>query len=230
MNMNTSRLPLLAVLAFTLAFATRSSAATPPETTPDGLALVKKTSADLVYRRPDVTFGGYTKILLVEPTIAFRKNWKTDISFKTPSHPVSDADMQRIIGKGKELLIEQLAAVLTKAGYSLADGVGPDVLAVKPAIFDLDILAPTTSDLPATVENVYTKGVGSATLMIELYDSSTGQLLARAFDQKSSESNRSTWGVPRNQASNTADARRAFADWSEMLAEGLKRAKAVEEK
>ena len=104
------------------------------------------------------------------------------------------------------------------------------MLAVKPAIFDLDILAPVPGDMPATMAKVYTKGVGSATLMIELYDSPTGQLLARAFDQKSSESNRSTWGVPRNEASNTGDARRAFADWSAMLARGLERAKAAEAK
>jgi len=228
MNSNNPRHPFPALLGLLLVLAVHAPAAAAPETTPDGLVRVKKTSADLVYRRPDITFGGYTKILLVEPTIAFRKNWKTDINFQTPAHPVTDADMQKIIAKGKELLIEQLAAELTKAGYALADGVGADVLAVKPQILDLDVLAPVPDDLSATVAKVYTKGVGSATLMIELFDSTTGQLLARGFDQKASEENRSTWSVPRNQASNTADARRAFADWSAMLAEGLKRAKATE--
>jgi len=213
-----------------LGFAMSVHAAVPPETTPDGLALVKKTSADLVYLRPGVSFAGYTKILLVEPTIAFRKNWQTDANFKTPARPVTDADMQRIIAKGKELLLEELAIELPKGGYALAGGTGSDVLAVKPMILDLDVLAPEPGNLPATMANIYTKGVGSATLVIELYDSATGQLLARAFDQKSSEDNRSTWTVPRNRASNTADARRAFADWSAMLAQGLERAKAAERK
>lgn len=230
MNLKAPRLPVLAVLGLALVLAVRAHPAAAPETTPDGLVLVKKTSADLVYHRPGVSFGGYTQVLLVEPTIAFRKHWKTDINFETPSRPVTDADMQRIIAKGKELLLEQLAAELTKAGYKLADGVGPDVLAVKPQIFDLDVFAPQPGDLAATVANTYTKGVGSATLMIELFDSPTGQLLARAFDQKSSEENRSTWTVPRNQASNTGDARRAFADWAAMLAHGLERAKAAEAK
>lgn len=213
-----------------LVYPGRADAAAAPETTPDGLALVKKTSADLVYRRPGVSFAGYTKILLVEPAIAFRKHWKTDINFETPARPVTDADMQRMIAKGKELLLEELATELTKAGYALADGRGPDVLAVKPAILDLDVYAPVPENLPATMANTYTKGVGHATLVIELFDSVSGQLLVRAFDQKSSEDNRSTWTVPRNQASNTADARRAFADWSAMLAKGLERAKAAEGK
>ena len=224
--MNTPELRLLAALGLMLVFAGRASAAAAPETTPDGLALVKKTSADLVYRRPGVSFAGYTKILLVEPTIAFRKHWKTDINFETPARPVSDADMQKIIAKGKELLLEELAEELTKAGYTLATGRGVDVLAVKPQILDLDVFAPQPDNLPATMANTYTKGVGEATLVIELFDAVSGQLLVRAFDKKSSEDNRSTWTVPRNQASNTADARRAFSDWAAMLAKGLERAKA----
>ena len=209
-----------------LVFALRATSAEAPETTPDGLTLVKKTSADLVYRRPDVSLAGYTKILLVEPTIAFRKHWKTDINFETPSRPVSDADMQKMIVRGKELLLEEFATKLTKAGYTLASGRGPDVLAVKPMILDLDVFAPVPDNLPVTMANTYTKGVGEATLVVELFDSVSGQLLVRAFDKKSSEDNRSTWTVPRNQASNTADARRAFDDWAGMLAKGLDRAKA----
>ena len=228
--MNTPKLPLLAALALILVSAVHARAATPPETTPDGLALVKAAKADLVYRRPGVSFAGYTKILLVEPTIAFRKHWKTDINFETPARPVSDDDMQKIIAKGKELLLEEFATELTKAGYVLASGRGPDVLAVKPMILDLDVFAPVPDNLPVTMANTYTKGVGEATLVVELFDSVSGQLLVRAFDKKSSEDNRSTWSVPRNQASNTADARRAFDDWAGMLAKGLERAKAVEGK
>lgn len=213
-----------------LVFALRATAAAAPETTPDGLALVKKTSADLVYRRPDVSFAGYTKVLLVEPTIAFRKHWKTDINFETPSRPVTDEDMQKMIARGKELLLEEFATELTKGGYTLASGRGPDVLAVKPMILDLDVYAPEPDNLTVTMANTYTKGVGNATLVVELFDSVSGQLLVRAFDQKSSEDNRSTWNVPRNQASNTADARRAFSDWAQMLAKGLDRAKTAEVK
>lgn len=230
MKMITPKLLRFAALGLMLVFAARAHGAAAPETTPDGLALVKKTSADLVYRRPGATFGDYKKILLVEPTIAFRKHWKTDSNFTTPSRPVTDADMQKIIVKGKELLLEALATQLTKAGYPLAAGVGPDVLAVKPQILDLDVFAPEPDNLPGTMAAIYTKGVGEGTLVIELFDSVSGQLLARAFDKKSSEENRSTWTVPRNQASNTADARRAFADWSAMLAQGLERAKAAEGK
>ena len=226
MKTNTPRLQLPAVLALVLFLTASAVAATPPETTPDGLALVRKSTADLVYRRPGVSFAGYKKVLLVEPTIAFQKNWQTNVNFQTPARPVTDADMQKMIAKGKELLLVALATELTKAGYALATGTGPDVLAVKPAIFDLDVYAPQPDNLDASWTQTYTHGVGSATLMVELYDSTSGQLLARGYDQKSSEDNHSTWAVPRNQASNTADARRAFDDWAAMLAQGLERAKA----
>jgi len=225
--MNTPTLPRLVALGLMFVCAARALAAAAPEATPDGLVLVKKSPADLVYCRPGISFAGYTKVLLVEPTIAFRKNWKTDINFETPARPVTDADMQKMIARGKELLLEQFAAELTKGGYTLAADRGPDVLAVKPQILELDVYAPQPDNLPATMANTYTKGVGNATLVVELFDSVSGQLLLRAFDQKSSEDNRSTWTVPRNQASNAADARRAFADWAAMLAKGLERAKAA---
>ncbi len=226
MKTNTPKSRFLAVLGLVLVLAVRVAAApAAPETTPDGLALVKQAKADLVYRRPGASFTGYTKVVLVEPRIAFRKNWQTDANFKNPSQPVTEADMQKMIAKGKALLLESLATELSKAGYALSTGVGPDVLAVKPTIFDLDVLAPETDSMEATWAKIYTKGVGSATLMIELFDSGSGQLLARAYDEKSSEDNNSTWAVPRNRASNIADARRAFDDWAAMLAQGLGRAK-----
>jgi hypothetical protein len=231
MKSTTPTLPLLAALGLLLVFSGRAFAAVQaPDTTPDGLARVKKAQADMVYRRPGVSFAGYTKILLVEPTIAFRKDWQLNIKFQTPTRPVTSDDMQKMIVKGKGLLIEEFAAELTKAGYTLATGVGPDVLAVKPMIYDLDIYAPEPDDVNQSWAKIYTHGVGEATLVVELFDSVSGQVLARAYDQKSSEDNHSTWLVPRNQVSNIADARRAFSEWAKMLAEGLNRAKAGEAK
>jgi hypothetical protein len=225
--MNSSALSRRLLVTFTaLVAAAAGIAAAPPETTPDGLALVKDAPADLVYRRPGVSFAGYKQILLVEPTIAFRKHWQTNVQMQDPRHPVSSEDMAKMIAQGKKMLLEAFAEELTKAGYTLANGVGPDALALKPAILDLDVYVPDPNNLlMGMASKTYTDGAGEATLLLELYDSETGQLLARAFDQKGGSGDNYTWRIPRNQATNVSAARNALADWAAMFVRGLERAK-----
>jgi len=221
-----SRLFLAVCVAVGTAVA--SAAEKPPEKTPDGLALVRDTEADLVYRRPGVSFAGYRKILLVEPTIAFRKNWQTNLQVTDPGHPISGKDMEKMIAKGKELLLQAFAEELTKAGYALADGIGPDTLALKPAILDLDVYVPDPNNELGAVSSIYADGAGEATLVLELYDAETRQLLARAFDQKGSKGDNYTWRVPRNQATNVIAAQNALSGWAKMFVRGLERAKTAQ--
>jgi hypothetical protein len=199
-----------------------------PAVTPDGLAKVEDAKADLVYRLPGARFDGYTKVALLEPRIAFRKNWQNEINANRDmdQRPVSDHDMQTILDNGRRLLIEEFSRVLTKGGYTVVTDLGPDVLAIRGSILDLDVFAPDPNNMQKTWSQIYTNGSGSATLCVELYDSVTAQLLARAFDQKTNANDDAyTWNTPRNRATNLADGRSALADWAEMLVEGLNRAK-----
>ena len=101
---------------------------------------------------------------------------------------------------------------------------GPDVLEVKPSIINLDVYAPDPDNLSSAWTQTYTRGSGEATLILELYDSISNQLLARAIDRKvDSESNFSR--IPRTQATNVADARYAFSNWASLLVKGLDEAR-----
>ncbi len=57
------------------------------------------------------------------------------------------------------------------------------------------------------------------TLVAELRDSMTGEILARAVDARSARSS-GTWTIA-NRVTNTADARRAMGIWARALREGL---------
>lgn len=224
-----SSLRLFTVL--TLAFATAASAlAGAPETTEDGLVLLKRSRADVVYRRPGVMFGGYTKVMLVEPQIAFEKDWQTDYNRKNPRQKVTDAEMKDMIARGREMLLEAFSGALTKEGYALVTAAGQDVLAVKVSILDLEASVPDPSNQLGAFNTTYTQGAGSATLVIELYDSTTLQVLARAFDRKEAGDTGYAWGmgVSRDQRTNTADVSYAFRTWADMFVKGLERAKKAE--
>src|SRR4051812_30228664 len=76
----------------------------PPETLPEGLVLTKGSEADIVYVRPGVDFGTYNQFYLVEPAIAFRADWKSDMTFPGGGAApiVNDDDIKKMIDVGKK--------------------------------------------------------------------------------------------------------------------------------
>lgn len=220
--------PSLLLLGFLVSCVTPGIAATPeaPDTTPQGLVRVDKKGHELVYLRPGADFSEYDQFVLIEPHVSFRKDWKSDKNVGRYTNRITDDDVAKMIAKGKGLLVEEFAAELTKGGYKVSPATGPKVLAVKASIYDLDIYAPDPDGTASLGGRTMSDGSGEATIAIELFDSVSGQLLAQAFDRRGNSGSSYNWAVPRNQTSNTADARYAFGQWAKMLVKGLERAKA----
>lgn len=196
-----------------------------PDVSHDGLVRVEKSKADAVYHLPEADLGGYNKVMLLEPQISFRKNWQQDTNSGRSLNRISDQEMVQMIDNGKRLLAEQFTRELEKGGFPVVDKAGPDVLAVKPAIIDLDVTAPDPNNNAGVWVTTYSRGAGEATLQLELYDSVSRQLMVRAFDRKYDQGDGFDWHMPRTQASNIQDARLAFSEWARMLVKGLKQAR-----
>jgi hypothetical protein len=123
------------------------------------------------------------------------------------------------------MLTEEFSRRLTKAGYTLVTESGPDVLAIKSAILELDINAPTPASQRGSPNKAYSDRTGEATLVVELYDSVTGQLLARAYDQTAGDYDSFSRNMERTQNTNLRDAEYVMSDWARKLVKGLERAK-----
>jgi hypothetical protein len=93
---------------------------------------------------------------------------------------------------------------------------------IRPAIINLDITAPNKPS--ATMKRNYVATAGEMTLYVELYDSVTGDLIAKALDQKMDKTHASayTWS---NSATNKAAAQRILKGWAEILLTALNEAK-----
>jgi hypothetical protein len=106
---------------------------------------------------------------------------------------------------------------LSRGGYQLVDKPAHDVLLVRPAIIDLDIQAPDPmGDIDSTT---FSASAGQMTLLAELYDSVTSDLLLRAIDPEADEgSGMIEW---QNSVSNSSDARRILRMWAERLRKAL---------
>ncbi len=135
------------------------------------------------------------------------------------SHPgVRTRDMERI----KSMLADEFRQVFTEAlesgGHPLVTDADDHVLLISPAIIDLDIAAPDTNS--GGRSDSFTKSPGAMTLVIELYDSVSNEILARAIDRRMTRNagNIFRWTT---RGTNRDAARRILRIWANQLVSRL---------
>ena len=220
--MNSIRIARSAVALLGLfALASIASAADEmPETTPEGLVLMESEKLHTVYVRPGASLDQYTKVVLFDAYIAFRKNWDRDYNrnLMPGSTRVRPDDMEKIkVGLAemfKEVFTEELQ---DKRGYEIVQTADFDVLVVKPAIINLDVTAPNLSNTNMT-RSVVTSA-GQMTLWMELYDSATGEIIARVIDP--AVHNRNGMAYVATGSGNKSVARRMLREWAAVLGDNL---------
>ena len=192
----------------------------PPESW-DGLELRKVKGLDLVYVRPNAEFTAYKSVKLDPVQIEFAKNWdknqrsNSSVGYKRPP---SAEDMLEIKEGLAKLMHEVFTEELTKHGYTLVDTPAEDTLYVRTAIIDLYVNAPDNNDPGMT--RTYTTSSGSMTLVLEMRDGPTSQLLARAVDGRSDDSpgGQFQWTT---KATNAQAARQILQVWAKKLRQAL---------
>lgn len=193
-----------------------------PDVTIDGLHHLSDTELAIVYAKPDIDLGQYNRFFLVDAHVAFKKNWKRDQN--TGGHlRVTSSDMERIKSELAALFKEVFTDTLVEGGYELATERADDVLIIRPAIINLDVQAPDS--MGAGRSRSYSESAGEMTLYLELYDSVTDDLLAKALDrQLDRDTGYFQW---QNSVTNRAAANRILKEWANVLKEGLDEARGV---
>lgn len=214
-------LPLSLVLAF---YATSGVAANQnfPEISDDGLHLVKDSRLTVVYAEPGADLGIYKRIKLIAPEVAFKKNWERNLRSSSASK-ISRVNTKKIKSDLADMFAVIFYDTLTQGGYELVAEDGPDVLLVSPSIINLDIKAPERHGAGRT--NSYTRSAGEMTLYIELYDSETGDLIAKALDRSVDNPNEQGFYTWANASSNQQAAARILKGWADILLNALNEAK-----
>ena len=180
----------------------------------DNLKPVEDASVAMAYIDPEADFSAFSRVMILEPYVAFRSNWQRDQN-RSRSRNIRARDMERIkadvASLFKEVLTERLEA---DDGFEVVDTADYDVLLVRPAIIDLDITSPDT--MSAGRSRTFTASTGAATLYIELFDSVSGDIIGRAADRQATRGSRGTlsWS---SRVMNTAEGRRMFGRWADQL-------------
>jgi len=211
---------LLALLALASVFVGISSLSVQstdaPQISHDGLVLDPDSDVALLYVKPNADFSIYEEFLMLDAYVAFKKNWQRNT--KVAGRRVSNKDMERIKGEAAKLLHESFQKELEEVGgYKFVEKSDDKVMILRPALIDLEITAP---DIPvAGRTTTYVASAGAATLYLELYDSVSGEILARLIDRRRMQD----YGVARwaNSVTNRADAARMFKRWATLLRAGM---------
>ena len=178
-----------------------------PDVTHDGLERVEGSRVARAWVKPDVDFSQYTHVGLLDCMVSFRRNWRMNHS------GVRTRDMERI----KSDLANEFRTVFTQelenGGFPVVDAPDDHVLLVRPAIIDLDVAAPDTNS--AGRSDSFTTSPGRMTLVIELFDSVSNEILARAVDRRNARNVGNIRWTTRG--TNRDAARRILRQWAGML-------------
>jgi hypothetical protein len=179
----------------------------------EGLQRVESKVADAVYRRPEARMSVYSKVILRPIEVQFAKDWDPSKD-GSALYKMHEPDREKIKSELAELFAETFRKELEKGNYPLVTQAAADVVEIQAAIVNLYITAPDVSMDVAGRSKVYTSDAGHMTLIMQLHDSVTGQLLARAYDHRSGGTDMWQWT---NSVTNTAEARRIIATWATAL-------------
>ncbi|HEY0747081.1 MAG TPA: DUF3313 family protein [Steroidobacteraceae bacterium] len=171
---------------------------------------VKVSGLDHVYARPGANLSDYDKVMLDPVEVSFRKDWKPDRA----GGPITASERVTIKDGLAKIFREELTKEIQQsAGYKIVSKPDANVLRIRAEIRDLYINAP---DVPrAGPTRMYALSVGEMRLVAELRDGPTGALIARVVDLKRDPD--APWLHLTTQVDNVAAARRAIADWAQIL-------------
>lgn len=192
-----------------------------PERTPEGLELQHGTEAQVVYWLPGASLEGYTKVYLVDASVAFHKNWRNSVSNRSArgaAGRITSTDMENIKSTVSaafhEVFVDELQ---NNGGFEIVDEVGEGVLVIRPAIVNLFINAPDVRNTQRSGAMI--SSAGEMTLYMEFLDGYTGQLFGKVLDRQVDD--KGDMMISANRVTNQRDGERMLRSWAVQLREHM---------
>jgi hypothetical protein len=189
------------------------------EVTADGLVRVQKSVVDAAWVTPDFDLTPYTKLMVASAGVSYKKLKPVKgTAFGNRSNgqsafPVKEESRTMF----NEILKEAFVTELSKLQrYQIVDTAGPDVLMLAGAVIDVESNVPPYMDSPGV--GIYLSSVGAATMVIEVRDSQSNEVLGRAADRRAADS---PFAISVNSVTGWSEVRRLAQYWASLVRQRL---------
>ncbi len=179
----------------------------------DGLHRVDRSVMDMAWAKPTLDLTQYSKLLLVSGGFAYREvDEPSRYDRSATKFPVGLENQARFEDEVGEVFREELAKI---ENWEYVTEPGPDVLMLVGYMIDI------VSSVPPEIigrNEVYLTRIGEATLVLELRDSTSHEVLARTADRRGADP---AWPVVASPVTTLAEVRRLARTWGRMLVNRL---------
>ena len=184
----------------------------------DGLHLIDNSAFKTAWADPDIDFSRYNKIMPGGAFFEYRAVKKTS---RTQAARSSTREFY-IDEDAREKLKEEVSAIFNEelaksTRFAAVDEPGPDVLIIRGGLHDIVSFVPPE---PIGRGDIYLSSVGEITLILEVVDSMSGEVIARAVERRAAERGGGT-AIRANTVTTWAEVRRLTRRWATTLRDGL---------
>ena len=156
------------------------------DVTEEDLHRVDPSIMEAAWVRPDLDLSRYSRILLVPTGVQFREvpNRRYNVLSRgtVTEFPLDDGKKEWLRGMWRQAVDARFAQ---EPSYEFYDGVGPDVLVVQGLL--VDVVSRIPPDYSVGSGYSFVTNPWSVSVVLELRDGTTAELLARTIDRRNAE-------------------------------------------
>lgn len=224
--MNNKFLSALVAITFTAGCSsTPEFSSDPDDVTHDGLTRVNRTIMDAVWARDDIDLSGVTKVRFNSLGVEYRNvdgpysgragvGANRSTASRSTEFQLDEATRNLFEEEVSNAFMEEIQR---STAFEVTDEAGPDVVDVHIGLLDVVSRVP-----PDTVgrSRIFIDSVGEATVVLELRDSVSSTVLARAVDRRAAQNFTMQESTPPR---NRAEVRRLGRRWGQIIREGIEK-------
>ena len=184
----------------------------------DGLHVVDNSAFRQAWADPDIDFSRYSKIMPGGAFFEYRavkKTSRTTTMRSSTSEFYIDEDAREKLKEEVSVIFNEELAKSTR--FTVADAPGPDVLIIRGGLHDIVSFVPPE---PIGRGDIYLSSVGEITLILEVVDSMSGEVIARAVERRAAERS-GGMAMRANTVTTWSEVRRLTRRWATTLRNGL---------
>jgi len=184
----------------------------------DGLHVVDNAAFREAWADPDIEFSRYNKIMPGGAFFEFRAVKRTSNTTAARSRArefyIDEDARARLEEEVTAIFAEELAS---STRFTVVDEPGPDVLIIRGGLHDIVSFVPPE---PIGRGEIWLSSVGEITLLLEVVDSLSGEVIARAVERRAAERG-GGMAIQANRVTTWAELRRLTRRWATTLRDGL---------